>query len=517
MDRLIHVATASAWPFVHEFSRGAQLTQDRDEHSRRKARKLILPRFVLTEVCDAGDKGAVRISLPPGMVDTAYYERPRRTETGERIDNRPKWKASEFNLYPVVLDSSGLPWPEANIFILSRLENSLDPSMSTYDGIADDLTAYRRFLDDESIDWRNFPEHKLHRVTYRYSSHLRSSLGNGVIAASSAKRRMSTVIAFYAWLTNERVFIPAHAPWRESDVFLKLTGAHGIGFTKRATTTDISIRSAKQYDPYDGKIDDGGKLRPLPLNEQRWVIEALLAQGNTEMTLIHLLALLTGARIQTVLTMRLMHIRKLAAEQPDAEESTNIRCPVGPGTGIDTKRDKRMSLHVPIWLVRMLLVYSDSDRALRRRRLAKGGDTEVQYLFLSKYGAPLYSSKEESRAFDATSELRHPIKGQSVRKFMSEVVIPFIRTKYDGNFRYQFHDLRASFGMNLTDTQTKLVEQKRRTLSQVREFVKVRMGHDSAATTDRYLQFRGNLAHVQQAIDGHDEFLKQMVVEAKIF
>ncbi|WP_197034968.1 site-specific integrase [Herbaspirillum sp. RV1423] len=449
-------------------------------------------------------------------IEIACYEHPKLTDTGQRVDKKPKWKLFEFNLYPVVLEASGLPWPEANIYILSRLENTLSPSMSTYDGIAEDLTAYRRFCDDEIIDWCNFPAQKLGRPTYRYSNHLRRGIETGAIAISTAKRRISSVIAFYTWLKDEGILVPAHVPWKESDKFLKLTGTYGFEFIKKVTTTDISIRIPAQHDPYDGAIDDGGKLRPLPLNEQRWILEALIKRGNTEMTLIHVLALLSGARIQTVLTFRVRHVYKLVAEQPNSDPSTEIRCPVGPGTGIDTKRDKRLSLHLPLWFCRMLLTYVESERARRRRALAKRGDTEDQYLFLSKYGTPFYSCKEDNRIFDADSNLRHHTKGQSIRKFMSEVVIPYVRMKYDVKFRYRFHDLRASFGMNLTDTQLKLVAQNKKTLNQVREYVKVRMGHESAATTDLYLQFRDNAAHVLQVIDGHDDYLQNLAASMEI-
>jgi integrase len=412
------------------------------------------------------------------------------------------------------LDASGLPWFEANIYILSRLENSYSPAMSTYDGIADDLTAYRRFIDEEAIDWRTFPTQKLSRPTYRYCSHLRSAIASGAIKTSSAKRRMSSVIAFYTWIANEGILTPANPPWKESDVSFKLRDSYGLEFSKRIRTTDISIRIPKQTDPFGGRIDDGGKLRPLPLNEQRWVVEALLEHRNTEMALIHLIALLTGARIQTVLTIQINHVRKFEMDFSEANSAKEIRCPIGPGTGIDTKRDKRMSLHFPMWLCCMMLTYAESERARSRRKLAKGGDNGQQYLFLSKFGTPFYRSKADSGNFDPNCNKRHPIKGQSVRKYMSEVIIPYVQAKYDARFRYQFHDLRASFGMNLTDTQLKLVESKTRTLSQVREFVKVRMGHDSVSTTDRYLQFQGNYTHILAVVDGHDDHFRRIVLQA---
>jgi len=479
----------------------------------RTAKKTVLPAFVLTEVCEATDDEAVRLALPSEGDRLEYYERPKLADTGQRRDGKPKWKASRFNLFPVVLESTGLPWPEANVYIVSRLENASDPSMTTYDGIAEDLAAYRRFLDEEEIDWQKFPAQRLARPTYRYSASLSRAVSEGKIAASSGKRRMSSVIGFYNWVIKEEVIKPAHLPWREKDVLLTVTGNHGFELTKHVTTTDVSIKIPKQQDPYDGCIDDGGKLRPLPVEEQRWVLDGLFAQGNTEMTLIHLLALATGARIQTVLTFRVKNLRKLTEEQLSAGE---IRCPIGPGTGIDTKRDKRMSLHIPLWLYRMLQTYSTSERARQRRTLAKGGDVDNQYLFLSKYGTPFYQSKEDSRAFDETNELRHALKGQSVRKYMSEVVIPYVRAKHSASFHYRFHDLRASFGMNLTDNQLKLVEQGKATLSNVREFVKVRMGHSSAVTTDLYLTYRGNIAQVAQVTDDHDDYLRDLAEMAGV-
>lgn len=480
----------------------------------RSAKKIILPTFVLTEVCEPGDDGAQRHSVFVGSTETVYYVRPKLADTGQRVDGKSKWKPSQFNLYPIVQEASGLPWPEASIYLMSRLENTPDLSMSTYDGIAEDLAAYRRFLDEEDIDWRHFPAQKLSRPTYRYRSHLMRAVEAKTLAASSAKRRMSSIIAFYTWMKADGLLIPANAPWRESDVYIKLTGVHGFEFTKHVTTTDISIKLPKQDDPYEGTIDDGGKLRPLPKVEQRWVMEALVARGNTEMTLVHLLALVTGARIQTVLTFRLGHIQRWTQEQLQSPLAGEIRFSVGPGTGIDTKRNKSLSLHIPVWLCRVLHTYAHSERARLRRIAAKGGDVAEQYLFLSRYGSPFYQSRKDSRTFDATSKSRQPIKGQSVRKFMGEVVIPYVRAKHDSKFHYQFHDLRASFGMNLTDSQLKLVEQGKRTLSQVREFVKVRMGHQSAAITDNYLQFRGNIAHILHVSDDHDEYLMELTANA---
>ncbi len=477
-------------------------------------KKILLPHFTLTEVVGSGDDEAVPVAIAayPHRPEETYFVRPLTIGVdGKRRDGKPRWVKSQFNLFPVVLDSHGVPWAEATVYLLSRLESVTAPAMATYASIAEDLAAYRRFLDETGIDWTEFPSQKLSRPTYRYNAHLKFAVGAGEVAATTAKRRMSAVIAFYSWLKEEGTLDPENAPWRESDRYVQFKDHLGFKVSKTVTTTDVSIRVAKQHDPYDGTIDDGGKLRPLPLQEQEWLLDALVSLGNTEMTLVHLFALLTGARIQTILTFRVRH----ACLELDGARSGEIRFPVGSGTGIDTKHDKQMVLHIPVWFYRMLHTYAGSERARRRRVLASGGDTEDQYLFLSVRGAPLYQGKAEALAFDESNTLRHRKAGQGVRQFIIERVIPFIRDKYGvDDFHYQFHDTRATAGMNWTDHQLKLVEQGKATLKEAREFVKTRMGHESSATTDLYLQYRRNLAHVRRVGESYEGHLKQLAARA---
>ena len=473
------------------------------------ARRILLPRFTLTEVSDVGDSAAVCVSeaLEP------YYVRQKLVPSeGKRRDGKPRWVRHQFNLFPVVLDSAGVPWAEATVYVLSRLEGALNPSMTTYSGIADDLAAYRQFVDEHDVDWTHFPAQKLSRPTYRFNGHLKFAVGAGEIAPTTAKRRMSAVIAFYRWLASEGAFTPAYEPWKDSDHYVQIVDAHGFKQSKKVTTTDLAIRTPTQHDPYDGSIEDGGKLRPLPLEEQEWLLDALASLGNTEMTLIHLFGLLTGARIQTILTLRVRH----ALLEVESAQRGDLRFAVGPSTGVDTKGDKRLVLHIPVWFYRMLQIYTRSDRATRRRqRAAGGGDNEDQYLFLSQRGAPLYRGKAEALAFDDDNELRHQKTGQGVRQFIAERVIPYIRDKYAAKqFYYRFHDTRATAGMNWTDHQLKLVEQGQTTLHEAREFVKVRMGHESSATTDRYLQYRRNLKLMRLAEEQHETHLKMLAERA---
>lgn len=477
-------------------------------------KKILLPHFELTEVTDVNDPDATMIAIPGAENDVCqtYFVRKKVIgHNGLRRDGKPTWHGVQYNCFPIVLDSFGVPWAEANVYILNRLEGVTDPVMTTYTCIADDLASYRRFLDNEGIDWLSFPTHKLARPTYRFNGHLKFAVAAGDISISSARRQMGTVIKFYRTLINEKVFTPDNQPWKESDVYIDFKDSRGFTREKKIITTDVSIKGLKQHDPYDGCIDDGGKLRPLPLEEQEWLVDALVALGNTEMTLIHLMGILTGARIQTVLTFQVKHV----SVDRDCDPYGNVRIPVGPGTGIDTKNNKQLVLHVPDWFYKILHNYSHSPRAKKRRKRAAGGDHEGQYLFLSVRGAPLYQNKENMQTFDADSHLRHVKSGQGVRQFITERVIPFIREKHSNpKFKYQFHDTRATAGMNWTDHQLKLVEQGKATLHEAREFVKTRMGHESSATTDRYLQYRQNLKIVRWAGTEYESHLKVLMDSA---
>lgn len=475
----------------------------KDKMSDRSASKIVLPRFTLTEVCHEDDPDAIQrtIHLTGNHEPASYACRPV-TRAVAYSQTGPTYS---YNLMPIILDGTGAPWPEANLYVISRLENALAPSMLTYHGIADDLAAFRRFLEDDDIDYSTFPRRRLLRPTYRYRGFLQQKIMAGEMAPTTARRRISAVIGFYRWLVTEGLLVPENPLWEEHDVYIQLVDDHGFKRTKAVTTTDIRVGVPTQNDPYASTIEDGGQLRPLSIEEQQKILEALQELGNTEMTLIHLLALFTGARIQTVLTLRVGHVQaKLSA---GAQE---CRLPVGPGTMIDTKQSKRMVLHIPRWLYEKLRIYAASDRAIARRMKA-GSDSKDQYLFLSSRGAAMYTAKTAQQQFNEQATLRHEKHGQAVRQYIREFITPKVQNKVGADFHYRFHDLRASFGMNMTDHQLNLVRDGKVTLHQVREFVKTRMGHESSATTDIYLQFRQHAAMVKNVQQGYEAHLQHLI------
>ena len=466
------------------------------------ARRVGLPTFTLTKTCESSDPNSIPRVISTTSSAVTYYCKPITVPTVGPLN---------CNNLQIVVDANGAPWREACLYLLSRFESVVGrANMKTFVGIADDLAAFKRFVDEEDIDWTVSPRHKHARPTYRYRGSLMAKVAAGEIAPSTARRRMQTLIGFYRWLVTENRLNPQYPLWNEKDVYIQFTSEVGERLSKVVKTTDVGIRVSNQDDPYDGAIKDGGRLKPLAIDEQERLIETLVEIGNTEMTLIHLVALFTGARLQTVLTMKVRHVH---VELPNGAKEVPIVC--GPGTGIDTKYGKHLTLFFPRWLYEKLRIYSYSDRAIARRRRSARGESDNAYLFVSSHGNPYYDDRADTEQFDAQGTRRYQASGAAVRVYIAERVLPVMRTTVGQHFHYQLHDLRASFGMNLTDGQLTLVEKGEITLHDAREFVKTRMSHERASTTDGYLRHRRKHRLVEQVQRHYEEHLRVLIEMAK--
>ncbi|MGY6156555.1 site-specific integrase (plasmid) [Paraburkholderia graminis] len=478
------------------------------------ANKITLPELSLTEVAVGPGENVTQVDIPDENGETfTYYTRPLGDvdpTTGRRRDNKPTWSPHTFPLFPVVRNADGSPWLEANLWIIDRLVGKLAPGMLSYATVAQDLAAYRRYVDERNIDWLNFPPFKPHRPTYRYNGFLRQSVEAGEIAHNTARRRMGTLIRFYRWLKTAALFNPSHPAWVEEDRFVEVKDARGFSGVLKVTTTDVSIKGRTAVDPYSEYIDDGGKLRPLPQAEQKVLVQALLDLDNTEMTLIFLVSLFSGARIQTVLTVKVRHV----IERPVDISGNDFRLPCGPGTGVDTKGSVRGVLHLPKWLYEALYVYAHSQRAQSRRKKAVGGDNTDQHLFLSNRGAPMYASRLKlDESGRGPHVARHTKNGQLVRQFIADYLLPAMRLRMNNpRYEFQFHDLRATFGLNKVDAWKDKINDKSMTYTEALSQLSQLMWHSSPTITERYLKYREKLSLFAGAQDGWNEHLMSLVL-----
>lgn len=466
------------------------------------AKRISIPAFILTEVCDREATGAVSRTVKVDGQSARYCFR------AQTNNGTPSLRTNRLCL---VVCGDGAMWREASLYLVAKLEDSAGKaSAQSIIGIADDLADFRRFLELDRVDFRQFPKSKFARPTYRYHGSLMTKLRLGEIAVTTGKRRILSVLAFYRWLEARELLRPSNKMWEERRIQISFPGFSGRTHRVSAESSDLAISSPKQADPFSSSLMDGAMLRPLPIEEQLCLLQCLKKLGNSEMTLAHLIAMFTGARAQTFLTLKAHYF--LDSHNDDSRFEIPIPC--GLGTGNDTKNDKRLNLFAPRWLYKKIHTYCHSARASARRGKSIHDINDRDYLLLTNRGSPYYLDKEDLSKFDQEKVTKYFPNGAAIRVFIGSKVLPAMREVMGQSFHYSCHDLRATYGMNLTDIQLKLVEDGQITLHEAREFVRVRMGHESSKTTDRYLNFRKFSSLGAEAQDRYEVHLAELVAEA---
>jgi len=414
-----------------------------------------------------------------------------------------------FYHFPIVINEDNSPWPDANRYLLSKLTNIITPKHRTLESIASDIVNYRRWLLEENIDYLYTSPRTRARPTYRYCSFLHNEIKAGKIKPQTAKRRMSSIQGFYRWLINDGHLFE-HPLWVEDNTQIMFNNISGFKQSKTVISTDLtrSFKMTKNSDNYSKHINDGGKLRPLPIEEQKAIVESLLRIGNIEMLLAFLIALTTGARLQTVFTLRQQNFN-----QPLRNDNYNHKIKVGRGTLVNTKNEKQMVIMIPAWLYRKIKIYLQCDRYKKRLHLSKHTykNNDEQYVFLTRYGQPYYMADNDEFSFI----YRTPPRGNSITQFIRQQLKPDI--KNNGlSFDFRFHDLRASFGMNLLEGKLKFNthdiagQHNNPDLFQILMYVRERMGHSLLSTTESYLNYRQHYHLAMHVQSEYEKYLKKI-------
>lgn len=414
------------------------------------------------------------------------------------------FNVDQFHHFPALLNSDGSPWTHGTLYLLSKLECSRTPSSKTLESIASDLSQFREYvLSNSSINYLISPKRKLQRPTYAYRAYLQELLQDGLISKNTASRRMSSVIGFYRWLEKQHDTYFEHPLWDDKEIYIQFHTIEGLSKIKQIKSTNLAVRVPVNKESFNDYIVDGGKLRPLSKVEQENLIKALISTGTPEMTLAFLIALTTGARIQTVFTLRLKHI-----EQLDTTGRGEIPILVGIGTDADTKFQKKMTIFLPTWLLEKLKTYSQSERAKRRRSRSAHNfpcDND-QYLFLTQSGAPYYIAFNDP----AITAYRHPPRGNAVRQFIDAQLIPTL-IKQGVYFAFSFHDLRATYGMNLLEEKLRQIEAGQNKLFDVLMLIRERLGHNKIQTTENYLNYRRKQSIALNTQSNFEKYLQSLI------
>ena len=210
-----------------------------------------------------------------------------------------------YRNFPVIIQGNGEPWDIGNLYLVHKLQTEVNYESRTYRGVADHLLDYLRFIEDEGLDIFYFPLNDRLKVTYRYRQRLIDQAVLGQIGSGTGTARINAVVRFYREIMRcklvDESFLGVE-PFKDVYKYISTLNDYGIASAVKVQSHNLAIKSRVSSEP--DRISDGGKLRPLDLEDQEIVLKFLLSSSR-EYQLMFYLALFTGARIQTVCTLRI--------------------------------------------------------------------------------------------------------------------------------------------------------------------------------------------------------------------
>ena len=390
--------------------------------------------------------------------------------------------------FPIIIKEDGKIWELANLYLILYMIESNEITGSTLKAIAIDLLDYYKFLTERNIDIFYFPQLNRYRATYQYRSYLLDQVHKSKYHKSTASRRINRIVDFYERLLKNKFISKSNFennPYERIIKRITLNNTLGLEFQKIIKSSDLAIRQPKKNIEYD-VIHDGGGLKPLTDNQQKIFIEYLERFGNRQLQLICLISLLTGARIQTIGTLKVYHLKQLIKKIKENQINNTYILQAGANTGVDTKFNKSLNLYFPKNLIFSLDNYINSKTWHKRALKSFYGTTDENYVFITKSGLPYYTSKEEILDIKNTQNQNIVIRnGEAIRKNL-DVVVKKIKEEHHDFRAFKFHDLRATFGMNYL----KILLKRNLNKDQCLLLLKEAMGHNNISTTLNYLNYQ---------------------------
>lgn len=416
--------------------------------------------------------------------------------------------------FPVLLNNDGSVWKHGTLFLLNKIKSYQPIDSKRLNDLAIDIRQFREWTIEEDIDYINV-KRRLLAPTYLFKKHLTDILlkkitndNIKITSPNTLKRKMGSILAFYRYLKDVENIVFKFPMWENEIINISYQDRQGFIQYKQVSATDLTKKVAQSTPSKHANnvIIDGRKLHPLNVQEQIYLFKALNDIGHTEMQLAFLIAIATGARTQTVFTLRQKHF-----EKPTNDYDKEIPIKVGAGTSCDTKYDKIYKLIFPKFVYEKIKIYLNSPRYKKRLDKAKCiyEDNNMQYIFLSTHGNPFYISKYD------------PYKGLFSKQPDGDAVRMFIKNRLKVKLKelrykirpFSFHDLRATYGMNQVDILQELVNRNELSYSQMLHQIRERMGHSSAKTTEQYLDFRKNHKIREVAQDEYESYLEGLIDE----
>jgi len=418
-----------------------------------------------------------------------------------------------FPKMPVILQSNGLPWDIGNAYLVGQLEKPNLSHMRTLTARATHLKYFLQYLDDSGSHFLDLPQKYHDRVTQKFSAFMKHALDENDFSAEHINNIISTVAHFYTHIRYESLVAESYfenEPFTPVNKTISTTNRVGLVKNINVVTNDLRIRSSRRPSPELGQLRDGGSLRPLKLEEQIVIQEGFKKNlASIELELMMRIALETGARQQTVCTLSIGCVR-YASQSLEGDSSLNIvTINAGHRYSADTKNGRLNRLIFSRELINDLMLYIECERAEKRRERDKSfyGDTDENYIFLTRDGNPYLTAQREivdrqdpKAAWNITSPMMVPKNGQSLRNELKRFVQRIQKSNPSFN-SFSFHDLRATMGMNIVRRMRAAGFPDTKVFDHVRQ----RLNHSDIKTTERYLNFDSELTEYNEIQEAFGE------------
>jgi hypothetical protein len=454
----------------------------------------------------------IRVQLDKGKKDDAYF-----------IIKEYSLTQKDDSVYhlPFIFNADGSPWYEANLFFYRQSIDAKDGYTITDDlrRKASQLLDFKLFCENKGMDYLDFSSARpAARPSYRYFNHLVHERDD--VSPKSLNKRTKVLYDFYKFLSTLHGYdIDIIRVETTEEAFIQLTPEFGKTVEMRSQTVNASTQPTEVPQGY---VRDGGEdLRPLSNEQREELIEILTTKFSVAERLMHSIALSTGARKQSIFTMRMKHVRFLTETKLDDHNNLVRTAPksndgtyqlkAGPGTGIDTKFDKPQTLHFTQDVIDKIATYANSKAAKDRRELFKVNHSDIlsdddMYLFISSRGNCHYIAKNDPRY----RQLKTRPKGEYT-DYLKNKLLKYTSPNFPKDFT--FHWLRATYAFMYYQELAPLVSyEKEIEKGQMRpgdEIKKIqqRMHHRDRETTEHYLKLFLNIDDKMLAQDGYEDRL----------
>ena len=293
-------------------------------------------------------------------------------------------------IMPTIIQSNGEVWEISSLYFIKYLSLNGGRDYKTLLSIAYDLLNFYRFIEecqheDENFDWLYLPLNEEDRVINRYVCHLDNLYRRNLIKSSTRSKKINSVVHFYKFSFKHKLFdkgvIKNGLPFQI--ISKNITTMDSLGFTqiREVETTNLARRSARKKDTVDG-IKDGRVLHPIENEHLKIIIQALENHPSRAFQLYCRFALETGARSQTISTIRLHHIKEILNQKTVL--GNKLKLLVGNGTVIDSKFSNEASIYIPKQLCLDLIEFTESITWEDSARLSKYDLTDNNYVFLTR-------------------------------------------------------------------------------------------------------------------------------------